>query len=186
MTLINLSVKELASAITQNLLYSAIFYISAGLLIALILFLLFLRRELLLSHKLRKKIFLIGSDSSQAKTIKDLLGESIFKYIDETGDLNSIDKIKPEECLLIGLVYFGYEDGMDRILEVARNNKLPIIVYCGNGCRLEGDFETRLNQYRWFDKCQTPYRFVSIALAAVTANSHDSLFVSLKKLIWRE
>lgn len=167
-------------------LYPIIFQIGIGFVLALILLFIFLKRELVLSRKLKKKIFLIGSESDKAKTLKGLLDESIFKYIDETGNLNSIDKINPNECLLIGLVYFGYEDGMDRILEVARNSKLPLIVYCGDGCRLEGDFEKRLDQYRWFDKCQTPYRFVSIAFAAVTANTQDSLLSLIKRLLWKK
>jgi|GEM_PF-2459537 len=176
---------EITKLIAEDWVISMIKSFALGFVSALVLLIIFLRRELILSKKLRKKVFLIGSSSDQAKKIKDILGESIFKYTDETGDLGAIDKINPEECLLIGLVYFEHDPQMDRILEVARDNQLPLIVYCGGNSRLGGDFKEKLDQYRWFDMCQTPYRFVSIAFSAITANRHDSLLNSIKQ-IWKK
>lgn len=179
-----MTIKEILNAIIQDVLSSSIFFISIGIVISLVLFLLFLKRELVLSRKLKKKIFLTGATSDEAKPLKDLLEESIFEYTDESGDLNSIDNIQPDKCLLIGLVYSGFEEEMNRILDVARNNRLPLIVYC-KGCRLEGDFKDKLHGYRWFDMCKTPYRFVSISLAAITANNHKPLSTLINKL-WKK
>jgi hypothetical protein len=177
--------EEITKIIIENWIASTAWTLVIGFLSVLVLLIVFLRRELVLSSKLRKKVFLIGPSSDQAKKLKGILDESIFKYIDESGDLSAIDKIKPKECLLIGLVYFGYEAQMERVLEVARDKQLPLIVYCGNNCRLEGDFKEKLDQYRWFDMCQTPYRFVSVAFSAITANHHNSLLNSIKQ-IWKK
>ena len=138
------------------------------------------------SRKLKKKIFLIGSSSDKASKIRGILKESIFKFENETGDLDNIDKLEADECLLIGLIYSGYEAGMDRVLEVAQDNKLPLIVYCADGQRLEGEFKEKLDRYRWFDMCITPYRFVSIAFSAITANRHQSLLKSIKQKICKK